>query len=187
MPELLVQYGVAVIFAWAFAVQAGLPIPAVPMLLGAGALSGSGHMNLALAVSAAMIATVSADALWYALGRSLGARVLGIVCRFSLDPDSVIRSAKERFLAHRARYVVLAMFLPGLNPIAAGLAGVVSIRPERFLLYAAVGALLWSGAWIILGYACSDVITFLATRAARGGKPAAVLIAAALIVYLVSK
>ena len=187
MPELLVQYGVAVIFAWAFAVQAGLPIPAVPMLLGAGALSGSGHMNLALAVSAAMIATVSADALWYALGRSLGARVLGIVCRFSLDPDSVIRSAKERFLAHRARYVVLAMFLPGLNPIAAGLAGVVSIRPERFLLYAAVGALLWSGAWISLGYACSDVITFLATRAARGGKPAAVLIAAALIVYLVSK
>ena len=187
MPELLVQYGVAVIFAWAFAVQAGLPVPAVPMLLGAGALSGSGHMNLALAVSAAMIATISADALWYALGRSLGARVLGIVCRFSLDPDSVIRSAKERFLAHRARYVVLAMFLPGLNPLAAGLAGVVSIRPERFLLYAAAGALLWSGAWISLGYACSDVIAFLATRAARAGKPVAVLIAAALMVYLVSK
>ncbi len=187
MPDLLVQYGVAVIFAWAFAVQAGLPVPAVPMLLGAGALSGSGRMNLALAVCAAMGATVGADVLWYALGRSLGARALGTVCRFSLDPDSVIRDAKERFLAHRARYVVLAKFLPGLNPLAAGLAGVVSIRPERFLLYAATGALLWAGAWITLGYACSDVIGFLATQATRAGMPLAIVIVAALTVFIVFK
>src|SRR5262245_43831974 len=49
MPDLLVQYGVAVLFAWAFAVQAGLPLPAAPVLLGAGPLrvrpdeSGAGH------------------------------------------------------------------------------------------------------------------------------------------------
>ena len=137
MPDILVQYGVVVLFAWAFAVQAGLPIPAVPMLVGAGALSGAGHMNLALAIGAAMIATLGADALWYVLGRSLGTRALGALCRFSLDPDSLIREAKDRFLAHRMRYVVLAKFLPGVNPLAAGLAGIVSIRPERFLLYAA--------------------------------------------------
>lgn len=46
MPDLPVQYGVAVVFVWAFAVQAGLPVPAVPMLLGAGAPSGSGRMNI---------------------------------------------------------------------------------------------------------------------------------------------
>jgi len=51
MPDLLAQYGVAVVFAWAFAVQAGLPLPAAPVLLGAGALSGLGRMNLALAVA----------------------------------------------------------------------------------------------------------------------------------------
>jgi len=65
--------------------------------------------------------------------------------RFSLDPDSFIRDAKERFGAHRARYIVLAKFLPDLNPLAAGLAGVVAVRPERFLLYAATGSLLWAG------------------------------------------
>jgi membrane protein DedA with SNARE-associated domain/rhodanese-related sulfurtransferase len=187
MPDLLVQYGVAVLFAWAFAVQAGLPAPAIPMLLGAGALSGSGQMNLALAIGAAMVATLGADVLWYALGRSLGTRVLGTLCRFSLDPDSFIRDAKERFLAHRVRYLILAKFLPGLNPLAAGLAGVVSIRPERFLLYAAAGALLWAGAWITLGYACSEVIGFVATRVARVGMPLAVVIAAVLTVYLVFK
>jgi membrane protein DedA with SNARE-associated domain len=187
MPDLLVQYGVAVIFVWAFAVQAGLPVPAIPMLLGAGALSGSGHLNLALAVGAATVATVGADVLWYALGRSHGARVLGTVCRFSLDPDSFIRDAKERFLAHRARYLVLAKFLPGLNPVAAGLAGVVSIRPERFLLYASAGALLWAGAWMTLGYACSDVLGFVATQAARAGMPLTIVIVAALAVFIVLK
>jgi membrane protein DedA with SNARE-associated domain len=109
MPDLLVQYGVAILFAWAFAVQAGLPLPAAPVLLGAGALSGSGRINLALAVGATMVAALGADVLWYVLGRSLGLRVFGALFRFSLDPDSLVRDAKERFLAHRGGYLVLAI------------------------------------------------------------------------------
>ena len=65
--------------------MAGLPAPAVPRLLGAGA-------GLRIRSS-----------------RSLRARALGTLCRFSLDPDSFIRDAKERFVAHRMRYLVLVM------------------------------------------------------------------------------
>lgn len=72
MTDLLVQDGVVLIFVWVFAVQAGMPVPAGPMLLGAGALSGAGQMNLALAVGAAIAAALGADALWYSLGRSRG-------------------------------------------------------------------------------------------------------------------
>jgi membrane protein DedA with SNARE-associated domain len=86
MADLLVQHGATVLFAWAFAVQVGAPIPAVPMLLGAGALSGSGQMNLALAIGAAMAATLGADAIWYSLGWSMGPRILGHLARFSLNP-----------------------------------------------------------------------------------------------------
>ena len=95
--DLLGQYGVVVLFAWAFAVQAGVPAPAVPMLLGAGVLSGSGRMHLALAVAAAMTAAIGADVVWYALGRSHGARVLGTLCRFALDPDD--RGTGDRWWA----------------------------------------------------------------------------------------
>jgi membrane protein DedA with SNARE-associated domain len=63
MPDLLMQHGAAVVFVRAFAVQAGVPAPAVPMLLGAGILSGSGQMHLALAIAAAMAATRGADVL----------------------------------------------------------------------------------------------------------------------------
>jgi len=174
LSELLVEYGLAVLFAWAFAVQAGLPAPAIPMLVGAGALSGSGHMNLAFAVGVTMLATLGADALWYALGRYMGAAALGALCRFSLDPDTFIRDAKERFMVHRMRYVILAKFLPGLNPLAAGLAGAVAIRPERFLFYAAVGALLWASVWIVLGYVCSGLIGLVMTQLAGAGRPLAI-------------
>src|SRR5262249_4336386 len=150
--DLLLAHGPAVVFAWAFIVQVGLPAPAVPMLLGAGALSGAGRMDFAMAVAAALSATLGADALWYSLGRSYGTRVLGILCHFSLNPDSAVRHAKERFAAHRLRYLVVAKFLPGVNPLAASLAGAVPIRSGSFLLYDAAGALLWAGVWITLGY-----------------------------------
>ena len=52
------QHGVAVLFIWAFAVQAGVPAPAGPMLMSAGVLCGSGRMDLAIAVAAAMAATL---------------------------------------------------------------------------------------------------------------------------------
>jgi len=110
-----------------------------------------------------------------------------MLSRFSLDPDSLIRHAKERFAAHRLRYVVLAKFLPGVNPLAAGLAGAVPIRLDRFLLYAAAGALLWAGAWITLGYLCADVIGLIATGASRGETPLVIVIAVGFIAYVVFK
>jgi len=186
-PDLLARYGTAVVFGWAFAVQAGVPAPAVPMLLGAGALSGSGHMDLALSIVAAMTATLGADVLWYALGRAYGLRVFETLCRFSLDPDLIIRHAKERFAAHRARYLIVAKFLPGVNPLAAGLAGVVALRMDVFLFYAAAGALLWAGSWIIVGYLFADVIALLATANARFRAPLLIAVVAALILYIAIK
>jgi membrane protein DedA with SNARE-associated domain/rhodanese-related sulfurtransferase len=187
VPDLLVAHGLAVVFAWAFAVQAGVPAPAVPMLLGAGALSGAGRMDFAMAVVAAMSATLGADVLWYSLGRAYGTRVLGTLCRFSLNPDSAIRHAKERFAAHRLRYLVLAKFLPGVNPLAASLAGAVPIRSGSFLLYDAAGALLWAGVWITLGYLCADIIGLMAAGAARLGTPLVIVIAGGVIAYVALK
>jgi len=187
VPDLLVQYGAVVVFVWTFAVQAGVPAPAVPMLVGAGALAGSGHINFPLLVGTATVAALSADLLWYRLGCFHGAQVLATLCRFSLDPDSLIRHAKEKFAAHRARYVIIAKFLPGVNPLAAGLAGTTGIRADRFLVYAAVGSVVWAGVWITLGYLCADVIGRIATAAAPLGRPLGFVVAAGLVAYVLLK
>jgi rhodanese-related sulfurtransferase len=125
--------------------------------------------------------------LWYTLGLFVGARLLRILGRLSLDPDSFVRDAKERFQAHRARFLVVAKFLPGVNPLASALAGVVTLRPLSFLTFDVIGAVLWAGGWMTLGYACADVIEVVATQVARVGTPLAIALVAALIAYLAFK
>lgn len=178
--DLLRQYGVAILFVWAFLVQAGMPAPAVPLLLAAGALAGS-LLGLATAIGAAVAATLGADILWYWLGRVHGARVLGVLTRISLRADSLARAAKERFAAHGARYLILAKFLPGVNPLASGIAGAFRTRPEQFALYAAAGALAWAGAWITLGYLCADLIEAILAAASRAGTPLIIAIVGVLV------
>jgi len=168
--ELLHQYGVVILFVWAFLVQAGMPAPAVPVLVGAGALSGSG-LGLVGTVAAGVAAAVGADIVWYWLGRTHGARVLAILVRISLKADSLVRVAKERFAAHGARYLILAKFLPGVNPLVSGIAGAFRTRPRQFFLYSTIGALAWAGAWITLGYLFAGVIEVILATAARAGTP----------------
>src|SRR4029450_4833313 len=72
----------------------------------------------------------------------------------------------------------------GVNPLAAGLAGVLSTRLDVFFLYAGAGAFLWAGAWITLGYLCADTIGLVVAGLAPFGKPLGIAIAAALILYV---
>ena len=116
-------------------------------------------------------------------------------CRIRVGPIARLRLTGSPDLGNACasrhpganRYVVLAKFLPGANPLVAGPAGAVPIRLERFLLYASMGALLWAGAWITLGYLFADMIARVATRAAPIGRLLIIVIAVTLTSYLVFK
>src|SRR5215470_3956526 len=166
--DFVVRHGPPVIFGWVLLDQAGIPLPAVPLLLVIGALAGAGRLSLWLAVAVAMAGCLAADLLWYAFGRRRGASVLGILCRITLEPDSCVRRTEELFITHRLRSLVIAKFLPGLNPLAAALAGVVKIRFIVFVLCEAGGALAWALGWMCLGYLFSGLIEPIAAAAARG-------------------
>jgi membrane protein DedA with SNARE-associated domain len=91
--EFLFRHGYVVLTGWVFADQVGLPIPSMPVLLAAGALAGVGHMNPATSLLCCVVAAVSADSLWFQLGRLRGSQVLQLLCRISLEPDSCVRRA----------------------------------------------------------------------------------------------
>jgi len=63
--QFLIHHGYTLLLVWVLVEQMGLPIPAVPLLLAAGGLAGSGRMNLALAMGVAIIAVLAADMFWY--------------------------------------------------------------------------------------------------------------------------
>ena len=132
--DVLSQYGYALLFVVVLAEQIGLPIPAVPVLLGVGALSGAGRMSAPLAFAAALAASLPPDIVWYELGRRRGGRVLGVLCRISLEPDSCVRRTENLFQRRGRSALLIAKFVPGLSTVAPPLAGLVGIARWQFVL-----------------------------------------------------
>ena len=157
------------------------------MLLAAGALAGLGRMSLPAIVATAVGATLLADSIWYGLGRVRGNRIIEMLSRFSLAHGASIRRAKELFFAHRAQCLIVAKFLPGINPLAVGLAGIFAVAPAEFLLCDATGALVWAGAWMTVGYFCADMISAIVHEAARVGAPLLGVAVAGLVVFFVAR
>ncbi len=185
--EFLLHHGYSVLFLWVFAEQVGLPIPSVPLLLAAGALAGTGRMSLWLVLSLAVLATLIGDVLWYELGRRKGIKVLQLLCRISLEPDSCVRRTEGVFERHGARSLVAAKFLPGLSTVAPPLAGVFRMKPLRFLFFDLLGAVLWAGTFSGLGYAFSGEIERLAAHAERLGGWLGALLLAVLVAWILWK
>jgi membrane protein DedA with SNARE-associated domain/rhodanese-related sulfurtransferase len=185
--QFLVRHGGLVLFAVVFAEQVGLPIPAIPVLLAAGALAGAGEMNLAAAIGLGVTACLAGDMIWYELGRHRGRQVLNILCRISLEPDSCVRRTESFFIRHGTRSLVLAKFIPGLSTVTPALAGLFGVKIERFLLWNGLGALLWTAAFVTPGYLFSDPLERIAAQAARFGSSTVTLIVGILVLYIVYK
>ncbi|HSE86868.1 MAG TPA: VTT domain-containing protein [Candidatus Binatia bacterium] len=185
--QFLVQHGYLLLFAWVLVEQLGLPIPAVPLLLAAGSLAGSGRMDLALAVSLALIAVVLADVFWYCLGRYRGGRILKLLCRISLEPDSCVRRTENIFLRHGAHSLLVAKFVPGLNTAAPSLAGIFRMPLPRFMLFDALGGLFWIVTFTGLGLIFSDQLEQIAAYFSRWGGWLVVLLVGSLAVYILWK
>ncbi len=185
--EFLLRHGYVLLLAWVFAEQAGLPLPSVPLLLAAGVLAGTGRLNFALCLLASMLAAVSADTMWYRLGHLKGIRILQWICKISLEPDSCVRRTEGIFEKYGAKSLLFAKFLPGLNTVATPLAGVFHMRLRRFLVFDALGALIWSGTFLGLGFVFSAQIERIAENLRLAGGWAMALAIGGLALYIVYK
>src|SRR5438128_8468642 len=167
--QFLIRHGGLVLFAVVFAEQVGLPIPAVPVLLAAGALAGAGKMNVAWAILLGFVACLVGDLIWYYLGRYRGRQVLGLLCRISLEPDSCVRRTEDFFIRHGGRALVAAPFVPGLGAVAPPLAGMAGMPVARFLLLDSLGALLWSALLAGVGFVAGPELMALVQVGLRFG------------------
>ena len=146
------------LFVAVLANQAGVPLPVTPWLLAAGVLAASGHLSLIVVLVGAVRAALRADLAWYGLGRWRGAAALAGLLRLLRRPPATFDRVTRAFRAHHLGFVWSARFLPELNPVAAGLAGVTGVGLSRFLLYASGSALSWAGAWAGGGFLLAGII-----------------------------
>ena len=182
--EFLLRHGYSVLLGWVFAEQIGLPVPSVPLLLAAGALAGTGHLNFFAALSLCLVAAIVADSMWYSLGRLKGIKIVQFICKMSLQPDSCVRRTEGAFERQGARSLLIAKFVPGLSTVAPPLAGIFLMRLDRFMLFDICGALLWSGTYLGVGYLFSGEIEQVAEYGMRLGRGLGLLVVAALACYI---
>jgi len=180
----LERYGVFILPALAVFEQVGIPLPAVPALLVAGALAAAGRARLWLVIMAIIVVTLPVDLVWHQLGRRRGAKVLSGLCRMTLEPDLCIRRAHNLFVRHGVRTLLIMKFLPGLTTILPPMAGAFGVGRLQFALYDVASSLLWAGFWTGVGYVFSDAIDQLIAWAASLGHVAIVLFVVAVVGYI---
>jgi membrane protein DedA with SNARE-associated domain len=182
--EFLVNHGYLVLLVWVFLEQAGLPLPSIPLLLAAGALGGVHRLNFGVALLLCTLAAVSADTIWYQLGKRKGLRILHWLCRISLEPDSCVRRTEGLFEKQGAKSLLVAKFLPGLNTVSTPLAGIFHMKFRRFLAFDALGAIFWAGTYLGLGYIFSGQLELIALKAQQLGGGLMLLLVGALAFYV---
>lgn len=184
MLDMVAQYGILVVFGVVLLEQLGAPIPAVPVLVVAGAAAADGNLPVLAVFVAAVAGCFLGDGAWYLAGRHRGYRILRLLCAVSLSPDSCVRNSEQFFTRWGMGTLVVAKFVPGLSTVAPPLAGAMRLSPGAFVVFNGIGAAVWAGSAIVLGWIFHDEIDSVLGWMGRMGGYAIAVIGALLLVYL---
>ncbi|HSY45599.1 MAG TPA: DedA family protein/thiosulfate sulfurtransferase GlpE [Steroidobacteraceae bacterium] len=176
--------GVGLIFGNVLLEQLGLPVPAIPTLLFAGALVAAGRLPGAAVCAAALLACMIGDASWYIAGRASGGRVMKLLCRISLTPDICVSQTQRSFERWGPKALLVAKFVPGLSLIAPPLAGATHMSLPRFAALSTLGSALWVGVVLLAGALLRSQIEQLLPRVVDLGGAALLIVLALLAAYI---
>jgi membrane protein DedA with SNARE-associated domain len=146
------EYGYLILFGGVLLDFLGAPGISVPLLLLAGALARMHRLSLMMATASALLAAVLADVLLYHLGRTRGRPLLHFVCRLTPNVDRCVVRTEGFWARFGPASVLLAKFAPGLATLAAPMAGVTRMPLKKFILYDALGTLVWVALLAGAGY-----------------------------------
>jgi membrane protein DedA with SNARE-associated domain/rhodanese-related sulfurtransferase len=185
--ELIQQYGLGFVFVNVLALQAGLPLPAYPTLIVAGALAAGGGTPVYQLIGVGIVGALIADTGWYSAGRKFGMRILSTLCRVSLSQDTCVRQTESIFQRFGPSSMLFAKFVPGFASVATALAGAIRLNYLKFVAFDAIGAGLWVGVGVGLGYLFRDAIGEVMTKLSSLGKYGVMLVVAGFALWILVK
>ena len=181
------QHGVGLIFLNVLLNQLGLPVPALPTLAVAGALVADGRLSGFAVLSVTVVASALADTVWYLAGWRYGNKVMRILCRISLSPDSCVRQTEVRFERWGASLLIFAKFVPLVAMITPPLAGAMRVGWPTFLLFSTLAAVLWGTGGIGAGLLFHAQIEYVLAGLEDMGRWSPILIGVILAAYVLVK
>ncbi|MEO7068848.1 MAG: DedA family protein/thiosulfate sulfurtransferase GlpE [Rhodanobacter sp.] len=184
---LMAQYGLLLVFANVLVQQIGVPVPAMPTMVVAGALAASGQLSLPLVIVVSVLACLLGDVAWYGIGRRFGGGALSTLCRISISPDSCVHRSELQFERWGGQTLLIAKFVPGLSTVAPPMMGALGLRWSTFVVLDGLGSLFWVGVATGLGYLFSAQIDHVLTALSSIGMLAFELVLALLAAYIALK
>lgn len=184
---LIQNYGLWFVFIAVLLDQGGIPVPAYPSIILASALTVQAGGSLWPLVLVAVVAALGADLLWYAGGRRFGGRLIRLMCRLSLSPDSCVATTRGFYLRWGAPALVVAKFVPGFAAIATTLAGQLRTRLVRFAFYDGIGALLWATVAVVLGAVFHEAVRGVLAQLETLGRVGLLLVLGSIILWVAWK
>jgi membrane-associated protein len=132
-------------------------LPGDSLLFAVGALCAvqGSALNVAVIVPLLLVAAVLGDAVNYAIGRTLGPKVFTTESSRFLNKKHLLRT-QEFYERYGGKTIIIARFVPIVRTFAPFVAGIGQMRYRRFLAFNLVGALLWVGLIVPIGYAVGN-------------------------------
>jgi len=156
-----------------------------PRLVAAGAASAAHILSAPVAIAFAVLAMMLGDTLLFFLGRYMGWALLSVLCRLSLNPETCILRSAESFYKRGKLTLVIAKFIPGVNTMAAPLAGSMNMRFWQFLRLDFGGALVYSLTYLSVGFLSRDFLAAILRGFHAAGRAMEGVIISALVVYAI--
>ena len=181
--SMMARHGYALTFVLLFAEAIGLPFPAAIALVAAGAAVASHTLSGPGVLLAAMVALLIGDIIQFWLGRVSGWALLGFLCRLSMNPETCILRSAESFYKRGKTTLLIAKFIPGINTMAAPLAGSMKMRFGQFVQLDFAGALLYAVTYLMVGYVSRDFLAATLNGFHAAGRAMEVVLTAAFVVY----
>ena len=174
------HYGVWAVLFFVLIEDFGIPVPGETILIAAAIFAGSGQLNVVAVGLVGFGAAVLGDNIGYGIGRFGGRRVVERWGRYAFLTAERLDKAEEFFARHGGKIIVIARFVEGLRQANGIIGGLTEMRWLKFLVFNALGAALWVGAWVSAGYFAGHHIAAIYSDVTRYSLYAA--IAAAVVI-----
>jgi len=155
----LEHYGLWVIALFVLVEDFGIPVPGETVLIAGAVFAGSGRLNIVAVGVVGFLAAVAGDNIGYAIGRFGGRALVERLGRYVFLTKARLDKAEGFFARHGGKIIVVARFIEVLRQANGIIVGISGMRWLKFLACNALGAALWVGTWVSVGYFAGQHIT----------------------------
>jgi membrane protein DedA with SNARE-associated domain len=167
LAPILNNYGYFAVGGLVLVEDFGIPVPGETILIAASLYAGAGRLNVVAVGIIAWICAVLGDNIGFLIGHFGGRRLALKYGKYVFLTSARLDKAEHFFEHHGGKIIVAARFIEGLRQANGIVAGITGMHWKRFIPFNALGAALWVGLWVSVGYLAGNHITTIYEQITR--------------------